>query len=169
MQELPDERARDAPGGRPAPRDILVLRDPRESPKRCSLTPLRGLAGVRFLAFDRERVARAEGRVLLHTEGDELTPQDAGLGLLLLDCSWRRVPSLLRTVEGPCLPRRLPSLCSAYPRRSRTFADPAGGLASVEALYAACAILGCPDRELLAGYRWAEEFLAANPGLGSGG
>ena len=57
-------------------------------------------------------------------------------------------------------------LVTAYPRRSRLFADPAQGLASVEALYAALAILGRPRPELLEGYRWASEFLRANPELG---
>jgi pre-rRNA-processing protein TSR3 len=54
---------------------------------------------------------------------------------------------------------------TAYPRRSRTFTDPERGLASIEALFAALALLGEPRRELLDGYRWAAEFLAANTGL----
>jgi len=75
------------------------------------------------------------------------------------------VPQVLRTLEGELALRRLPPLESAYPRRSKLFEDPAGGLASVEALYAALAILGEPRPELLDGYRWRERFLAANPGL----
>ena len=63
------------------------------------------------------------------------------------------------------LPRRLPPLATAYPRRSRTFEDPDAGLASVEALYAALHILSGPDPELLANYRWAASFLALNPSL----
>lgn len=145
--------------------DILILRDPRESLAKCSLTPLRGLPGVRFVNYDRERRLAAGARVLLHPEGAELTPADRGRDLLLIDCSWRRVPQLLATVEGELLHRRLPPLATAYPRRSKTFEDPAAGLASVEALYAACALLGEPRPDFLHAYRWAEAFLAANPGL----
>jgi len=145
--------------------DVLVLRDPRESAKRCSLTPLRGAPGVRFVAYHRERRLDAAGRVLLHPAGEPLSAADAGSGILLIDCSWRRVESLLRTVDGDPLRRRLPALVTAYPRRSRTFEDPERGLASIEALYAALAILGRPRPELLHGYRWAREFLDRNPGL----
>ena len=148
-------------------RDILILRDPRESLKRCSLTPLRGKEGVRFVHYHPERRVEAEGRILLHTEGELLSSADEGGRLLLIDCNWRRVPKLLRTVDGPFTLRRLPALRTAYPRRSTTFEDPGEGLASVEALYAAqCFLGGGPDPELLAAYRWADEFLALNPSLG---
>jgi pre-rRNA-processing protein TSR3 len=145
--------------------DILILRDPRESTAKCSLTPLRGLPGVRFVSYDRERRLTAGARVLLHPEGDELSPADRGRDLLLIDCAWRRVPQLLATVDGELVHRRLPPLVTAYPRRSKTFEDPARGLASVEALYAACALLGEPRPDFLEAYRWAAAFLEANPTL----
>lgn len=145
--------------------DILILRDPRESAAKCSLTPLRGLAGVRFVEYHPERRLAAGERVLLHPEGELLSPADRGLDLLLIDCAWRRVPSLLRTVDGTLHARRLPPLSSAYPRRSKTFRDPELGLASVEALFAAAALLGTPRPELLQAYRWREAFLSANPEL----
>lgn len=145
--------------------DVLILRDPRESRRKCSLTPLRGLPGIRFVGYDRSKRLDADGRVLLSPEGDLLTAADTDRGLLLIDCSWRRVPSLLATVDGELHSRRLPELVTAYPRRSTVFQDPAGGLASVEALYAALAILGRGREELLDGYRWREEFLEANPAL----
>jgi len=143
--------------------DVLVLRDPRESSRKCSLTPLRGMAGVRFLAYHRDREVDAAGRILLHPDGEVLTAADAGKGLLLVDCAWRRVPALLRTVRGEPVRRSLPPLVTAYPRRSDTFEDPDRGLASIEALYAALAILGTPRPELLRDYLWAADFLAANP------
>jgi pre-rRNA-processing protein TSR3 len=145
--------------------DILILRDGRESKAKCSLTPIVGLPGVRVVLYHPERRVEAGGRILLHPEGDELGPLDRGRDLLLIDCSWRRVPKLLATVDGPLLARRLPPLASAYPRRSKTFRDPAQGLASIEALYAATVILGEPRPELLEGYCWREPFLTANPGL----
>jgi pre-rRNA-processing protein TSR3 len=141
---------------------ILILRDPRESLARCSLTPLRGLPGIEFVDYHPERRLQACSRILLHAEGDEFGPADHDQDLLLIDCSWRRVGSLLRTVDGAPQRRRLPPLVSAYPRRSKTFPDPGNGLASVEALYAATLLLGHPRPELLRDYRWREAFLAAN-------
>lgn len=144
--------------------DVLILRDSRESTRRCSLTPLRGMRGIRFQSYHPDLVLDASGRILLHPEGELLVPEDAGHGLLLIDCSWRRLPSLLRTVRGDPPLRRLPPLATAYPRRSQTFEDPARGLASIEALYAALAILGERRSELLDGYRWRDEFLERNRG-----
>jgi pre-rRNA-processing protein TSR3 len=145
--------------------DVLIYRDPRESAAKCSLTPLRGLPGLTFVTHRVERRVDVGARLLLHPEGELLTPADIGLPLLLVDCSWRRVPQLLSMLDGRFTRRRLPTLATAYPRRSRQFEDPTSGLASVEALYAALAILGDPRPELLAKYRWAQAFLDANPAL----
>lgn len=145
--------------------DILILRDPRESAKKCSLTPLHGVAGVSFLTYRADRRVAAGTRILLHPEGEPLSAADRGRGLLLVDCAWRKVDQLIATIDGDPPRRRLPPLVSAYPRKSKIFADPAQGLASIEALYAALALLGEPAPELLAQYRWADEFLRLNPVL----
>jgi len=145
--------------------DVLILRDPRESPKKCSLTPLRGVHGIRFVPYASDRRVDAAGRVLLHPDGEEIGPADRGRGILLVDCAWRRLPALLASVDGEPARRRLPPFATAYPRKSRLFEDPERGLASVEALYAALALLGDPQPALLAAYPWAERFLAANPSL----
>ena len=145
--------------------DVLILRDPRESVRKCSLTPLRGFPGVTFVTYHGAQRLDAAGRVLLHPDGEEIGPADAGAPLLLVDCAWRRLDTLLAVVDGEPVRRRLPVLETAYPRRSRTFEDPSQGLASIEALYAALALLGRPCAELLDGYHWAAEFLERNPGL----
>jgi len=144
---------------------VLILRDPREAWKKCSLRTLRGTPGVRFVEYRPERRVDAGERVLLHADGEELSDADRGLDLFLVDCSWRRVDTLLATVDGSLHRRRLPSLTTAYPRKSRFQTDPATGLASLEALYAASLLLGEPRPEWLEGYRWADAFLAANPWL----
>lgn len=147
----------------PDPLDVLILRDPKESPKKCSLVPLRGTPGIEFVSFDPDRTIDGGGRVLLDPDGDPITTADRGHGLLVLDSSWRRLPRLRATVEGTVLPRRLPPLRTAYPRRSKEFLDPAEGLASVEALYAALRQLGHGELDhLLDGYRWRDEFIEAN-------
>lgn len=151
-------------GGERAGIDVLVLRDPRESLAKCSLTPLRGLVGLRFVDYHPARRVAAGERLLLHTAGDELAAAEPQRGLLLIDCAWRRVEGLRRTLDGSLSPRRLSGWVTAYPRRSKTHVDPELGLASVEALFAALATLGDPRPELLARYRWREAFLERNRG-----
>ncbi len=145
--------------------DVLILRDPRESTRKCSLTPLRGMPGVQFVAYRKGLELEAAGHVLLHPGGEPISAEDQGRPLLVVDCAWRHLGELLRCVRGEPARRSLPPLRTAYPRRSRLVPDPATGLASVEALYAALALLGRPRPELLAGYHWADEFLRANPEL----
>jgi len=147
------------------PLDVLILRDPREAAQKCSLTPLRGTSGIRFVTYDSARRLDAGRRLFLSPEGELIGERDRGLPLLLVDCAWRKVPALLKTIDGELVPRRLPPLVTAYPRKSMVFEDPHEGLASVEALYAALALLGEVHPELLANYHWREGFLAANPAL----
>lgn len=145
--------------------DILIVRDPREPANKCSLTALRGMAGVRFVSVSGGKRVEAGRRIWLHPDGEELGADDRGIALLLIDCTWRKVARLARHIDGELLPRRLPRLLTAYPRRSKLALDPEHGLASVEALFAATALLDAPRPEFLARYRWGAEFLAANPGL----
>ena len=145
--------------------DILILRDPKESKKKCSLTPLAGRDGVEFKVYHPDRRVDAGGRILLDPEGEPFTAADFGKPIFLIDCAWRRVPTLSRTVDGEVIRRRLPDLVTAYPRKSNFFEDPVRGLASIEALFAASLLVGCPDLELLRDYRWREEFLEKNAQL----
>ena len=145
--------------------DILILRDPRENKKKCSLTPLVGVPGVRFLTFAPGKRVDASGRIRLDPEGQDFTPEDRGAALFLIDCSWRRVPRLEANVDGDLPRRRLPNLVTAYPRVSRIFEDPHTGLASVEALFAASVLVGLPRLDLLDQYRWRDEFLERNAGF----
>jgi pre-rRNA-processing protein TSR3 len=145
--------------------DVLILRDPREARRKCSLTPLRGVPGIRFVAYRRDRRVDAAGRVLLHPDGEVLSERDRGKAVLLVDCTWRHLPQLLGTLEGAPVRRRLPGLATAYPRSSKLGVDPAGGLASIEALYAALVYMGGEAFDLRSTYRWADEFLARNPSL----
>ncbi len=145
--------------------DLILLRLNKESPKKCSLTPLRDRANlpVRWIHCaigDRVEVGDV---VLLHPDGEVLSPEDQDRPLLLIDSSWRDLPRVLRGVSGDMRLRRLPAgMRTAYPRRSSTFDDPGNGLASIEALHAACALLGKRDDSLLDGYYWAEEYLRLN-------
>jgi pre-rRNA-processing protein TSR3 len=148
--------------------NLLILRDPRESWRKCSLAPLRGANGIRFVSYHLGLELDAEGRTLLDPEAPPLGPADQGRPLLLLDSSWRRLPKLRACLRGRFVPRSVPPFVTAYPRRSTTFADPVQGLASIEALFVAACALGRPELDWLRGYRFAREFLRLNPGLPGG-
>lgn len=80
--------------------------------------------------------------------------------ILLLDATWRRLPAVARCVVGAPIRRSLPEgVRTAYPRVNATGRDPAGGLATIEALYVALRQLGCPDTGVLQGYHWKDAFL----------
>jgi rRNA small subunit aminocarboxypropyltransferase len=141
----------------------LVIRDGRESTKKCSIWRLRGLPGLEIRSWIRDAGIDALGGALLHPEGAPLTGADRGRTLVLLDSSWRHLPMLIRDLRGEFVLRSIPGgFETAYPRRSKNSADPGSGLASVEALFVASAILGEPRADLLEGYPFADEFLERN-------
>jgi pre-rRNA-processing protein TSR3 len=136
-----------------------ILRHPAENLAKCSVEPLRGRPDLEFVTAEGPAVVRGEGRILLEVGAPLLTAADIGRGLILLDGNWKHVPRLRERVAGATLPRSLPPVATAYPRRNAAGADPADGLATVEALYLALRLLGRDDPTLLAGYRWREAFL----------
>jgi pre-rRNA-processing protein TSR3 len=149
------------------PRTIIV-RHPHEKPAKCSVWPLRHRDDLLFLTYPPREVPDLSQYVRLHPEGPPLTSADADRGLLLLDGSWRWAEVMHRRFqEVPA--RSVGPVQTAYPRVSKTYDDPAGGLATVEALYAAYRLLGRPTEGLLDHYRWAEEFLRRNGWLESKG
>jgi rRNA small subunit aminocarboxypropyltransferase len=148
--------------------ELILLRLNKESPRRCSLTPLRERhdLAIRWIPFAMGDQVEVGEVTLLHPDGEELSPADAERPLLLVDSSWRDLPRVLRGVQGQMHLRRLPQgLVTAYPRKSKTFTDPAAGLASIEALHAACTLLGQRQDDLLNGYHWAAEYLNLNQEL----
>lgn len=139
----------------------IVLRHPKERKSKCSLEPLRHRSDILFLNAGRGFSFNGSGHVLLCLDAPLLSPADAPLPLLLLDSTWRLLPSLRAVVSGSPVPRSLPPfLRTAYPRHSKTSPDPAAGLASVEALYAARLLQGRSVQGLLDHYHWKDRFLA---------
>jgi len=101
------------------------------------------------------------GYVRLGLGGPVISTSDAGCGLLVLDGTWRHVEPMQRAhAEVPI--RSLPPLTTAYPRSSKVRTDPDGGLATVEAIYAAYRLLGRDTTGLLDHYHWATEFVELN-------
>ena len=157
----------------------VIVRDGRENPKKCSIVPLRGRPDLIFLSYPANlqrplpeefesrkpdfdfRISDLDGYVRLAPDGPELSPADAGSGLLLLDGSWRRAEAMIRAYQH-IPPRSLTGYRTAYPRVSKRGTDPSNGLATVEALFLAYHILSRPTTGLLDHYRWAEEFLRLN-------
>jgi pre-rRNA-processing protein TSR3 len=139
----------------------IIVRNPRENPRKCSVLPLQGRPDLRFLSYPVKEPLALDGYIRLTAEGEALTSRDAVCGILLLDGSWRRAEPMNRAfADVPA--RSLHGYRTAYPRRSKLGTDPDNGLASVEALFVAYHILGRPTEGLLEHYRWAEEFLRLN-------
>ena len=138
-----------------------VIRHPKEKVSKCSLRLLHGRPEMTFLRSRPGFTFDATGFLLLAVDAAPLTPADHGHPLLLLDSTWRWLPQLEACLHGAALRRSIPGhVRTAYPRSSKVFADPAGGLASIEALYLARKLLGDDDPSLLDGYHWKDAFLA---------
>lgn len=142
-------------------RPTIIIRHPRENPRKCSVLPLRGRPDLVFLGYPAARLPPLAGYVRLAPDGPVLSGADGEAGLLVLDGSWRWAEVMQREfAEVPS--RSLRGYRSAYPRVSKRGTDPAGGLATVEALFLAYHILGRDTTGLLQHYRWADEFLRLN-------
>jgi pre-rRNA-processing protein TSR3 len=139
----------------------VIVRHPKENPRKCSVLPLRGRADLLFLNFPVKERPPLEGYIRLAAEGPELSAADAEKGVLLLDGSWRWAAAMMRDFMD-VEPRSIHRYHTAYPRVSKLGTDPDNGLASVEALYVAYHVLGRSTEGLLAHYRWAAEFLRTN-------
>jgi pre-rRNA-processing protein TSR3 len=168
----------------PSPVKVLILHFHKENPRKCSAEALRGRpdvemrvvrpgAGGNYPPTDLAGgILLAVGAPTLSREDRAILDEDTGRRLVIIDANWVKVPIVLRTLapRGPLVRRTLPrEIVTAYPRKSKVREDPAGGLATVEAVAAALAILGAPDPTVLDGYRWAEEFVGKNAWLFGGG
>lgn len=141
--------------------EVTVIRHPKERLDKCTLEPLRNRPDMVFYKASPGFKFDATGHILLVLGSPPLSPDDAGNPLVLLDCTWRLLPQLEACLEGTPMRRSMPvGVSTVYPRKSKNFNDPPGGLASVEALYLAKRIMGEEDPTLLDGYRWKESFLA---------
>src|ERR1700687_3116678 len=139
----------------------IVVRHPKENPRKCSILPLEGRKDLIFLNYPLKNLFPFENYLRLAADGPELALADANAGLLLLDGSWRWVKAMTRDFQY-VPPRSLQGYRTAYPRTSKQGTDPDNGLATVEALFLAYHILGRPTEGLLDHYHWAEEFLRSH-------
>lgn len=139
----------------------IILLHRGEKKHKCSIQALRGRPEILFLRAPGCRLPHLDQYVRLGLPGPPLTPRDKACGLLLVDANWRRADRMAAMVrEVPV--RSLSGWQTAYPRASKNSQDPAQGLATVEALFAALLILGRDPGGILEHYHWRELFLAQN-------
>ncbi|MCC7424115.1 MAG: hypothetical protein IT428_27940 [Planctomycetaceae bacterium] len=144
-----------------SPPPTIFVVHPREKRRKCTLEPLRGKPGFVFWTFPSVGREPLDGYVRLGLDGPLLGPADAAAGLLLLDGTWRLAARM--EPQFTSLPTRsLPVWQTAYPRVSKMFDDPGAGLATIEALFVACHVMGRDTTGLLDGYLWKDEFLRRN-------
>ena len=139
----------------------IVVVHPREKRSKCTVEPLRGRDGFVFWKFPQRGPESLVGYVRLGLDGPLLGPDDAENGLLVLDGTWR-LATRMEADYSEVPVRSLPVMQTAYPRVSKLFDDPAEGLATIEAIWAAHRLLGRPLEGLLDEYRWGAAFIERN-------
>ena len=140
---------------------VIVIRHPKERKSKCSLAPLHNHHRVTFHNAHKNFRFDATGYILLTLNAPQLTSQDSGYPIIILDSTWHLIPHLEACIEGEPILRSLPNnIKTAYPRISKIFKDPDEGLASIEALYVAMKIVGEDNQSLLNEYHWKEQFLS---------
>lgn len=143
----------------------IVIRHRLENLKKCSLRGLEHRSDFIFLPYPYQNLPNLDQYLILSLDAPPLTKEDASLGLLVLDATWRYAGKMLNSLEKEASfkYRSLPANCrTAYPRRQLDCPDPLRGLASIEAIYLSFHILGRDASGLLDNYYWKEKFLSLN-------
>jgi len=158
---------------------IIILKDYKESPKRCSIIWLRGKKGFEFL--DRRKFDEYDfsGFTLLHPDGEPVTKIKKNEKILLVDSNWRKARRMYNRlalkynlnsftssrngkrsgVFHKLKKIRIDGFKSAYPwKRGR----PDNGLCSIEVLWVLSLLAGKRDDSLFGNYKWKKEFLGLN-------
>ena len=139
----------------------IILVHPREKRSKCSVEPLRSDDRFLFRKFPEPIPESLENYFRLGFGGEIISEVDAGSGLLILDGTWK-LAGRMENVYSDVPVRSLPECRTAYPRTSKLYDDPLGGLSTIEAVYLAFRLLGRETTGLLDSYRWANKFLELN-------
>ncbi len=146
-----------------------VILDGSETPNKCTIAPLSSRSDFHIQRVQGTlKLEPFQMPILLHHEGEclaKLAPAMNNVaGFATIDCVWHRLPKLLSRIVGP-LPTlaRIPDgFATAYPRRSKDTSDPDGGLATIEAIFVASALLGNWDLSLFSSYYFGALFIEMN-------
>ncbi|MBI2041310.1 MAG: hypothetical protein HYT16_04375 [DPANN group archaeon] len=158
---------------------ITILKDYKESEKRCSILWLRGKKGFEFL--DRRKFDEYDfsGFTLLHPDGKPIEKIGKNEKILLVDSNWRKAKRMYNrlalkydlnsqtssrngkrsSVFHNLKKIRIDGFRSAYPWKK---GRPDNGLCSIEVLWVLSLLAGKRDDSLLENYRWKMEFLELN-------
>ena len=139
----------------------MIVVHPRERRSKCTVEPLRGRENFVFVRFPDEAPVALSGYVRLGMEGPEISEADATCGLLVLDGTWK-LAARMEACYCDLPVRSLPAVCTAYPRVSQLYEDPADGLATIEAVYVALKLMKRSVEGLLDHYHWKDQFLEFN-------
>lgn len=139
----------------------IIVVHPKERRSKCSVEPLRSRSDFRFYRFPDHVTLPLDGYVRLGLGGKELSADDANSGLLVLDGTWK-LAAKMEPAYRDIPVRTLPVIRTAYPRVSKISTDPDGGLATVEAVYAALRIMNRQVDGILDDYYWKDQFLTEN-------
>src|SRR5215211_5773062 len=112
----------------------IIVVHPKEKRRKCSVEPLRGRPGFAFWNWPNRGPEPLDGYVRLGLGGPELSPDDAGHGLLVLDGTWRLASRMEPDFADLTIRTLPPHWQTAYPRVSKLTEDPAAGLATIEAM-----------------------------------
>ena len=140
---------------------IFILKDYKESEKKCSIIHLKGKKGFEFL--DRQKFDEYDfsGFTLLHPDGEPITKISKGEKILLVDSNWRKAKKMYNrlALKYNLKKIRIDGFKSAYPWKA---GRPENGLCSIEVLWALKLIAGERDDSLFENYRLKKEFLDVN-------
>ena len=140
---------------------ITIIKDYKESEKKCSIIHLKGKKGFEFL--DRRKFDEYDfsGFTLLHPNGKPIDKLDKNAKILLVDSNWRKAKKMYNRLEQKFnLPKiSVNGFKSAYPWKA---GRPENGLCSIEVLWVLKLLAGQRDDRLLENYRWKKEFLELN-------
>jgi ribosome biogenesis protein Tsr3 len=145
-----------------------IIIDSGETANKCTIAPLASRPDFRLLsAKGAEPIGPLKSSVLLHPQGECLTKIRScreNLGIAAIDCVWRRVDPILSRIAAPVpvLGRIPDGFQTAYLRKSYYGYDPDGGLATIEAIFAARALLGHWQPDLLSKYPFGRRFVELN-------
>ena len=143
----------------------IILRHRKENLKKCTLRALEDRPDFRFFTYPYDSLPDLSSYVLLTLDAPPLTAADRNKGLFLIDGTWRYAALMEKQLPKPQVfeKRSLPAIFqTAYPRRQEDCPQPAQGLASIEALYAAYHLLDRSTEGLLDHFYWKEAFLKQN-------
>ena len=139
----------------------FILKDYKESAKKCSIISLKGKSGIDFL--DRLKFDEYDfsGMLLLHPDGEPIIKISKNEKILLVDSNWRKAKKMYHRIEQKFnLPKiSVNGFKSAYPWKA---GRPENGLCSIEVLWTLKLIAGERDDSLFENYRWKKEFLELN-------